>query len=213
MANDYCTNTEIKAAMPDDSADWSTTYDAILTTIATRASRAIDHYTGRHAGAYYVSADETRYFDGNDSYCLPIDELAAAPTSVSVAETGDIDSSADSGGSYTLWSASDYLLKPYNAADQGVPYTELEIDSRNGSKSVWYGFQKAVKIAGKFGFATAIPDDIKQAAIIQSVRWFKRGQQAFQDGAAVPELSQMVYVKQLDPDVKAILSYYLPVRL
>lgn len=207
MANDYCTNTEIKAAMPD--GNWGSAYDTFLTALATRASRALDVYAKRKPGAFYVSADVTRHFDGNGGVELWIDELAAAPTSVAVAETGIIDSSAGSGGSYTTWAATDYLLYPYNALDEGKPYSRLDVDVMNGSKAMWYPFKKSVKVVGKFGYAAAIPDFIKQAAIIQAARWFKRGQQGFVDTGAVVELGQMTYTQALDPDVAELAAKHL----
>jgi len=197
MANDYCTNTEIKAAMPD--GNWGSSYDTLLTALATRASRALDGLLKRMPGAFYVSADATYYFTGSGDAELWIGELAAAPTSVAVAESGDITS-------YTAWAATDYHLWPYNALSEGMPYQRLDIDLLNGTKALWYAYPKAVKIVGKFGFSAAIPDEIKEAAIIQASRWFKRGQQAYADTGAITELGQLHYTKQIDPDIAAILD-------
>ena len=44
-----------------------------------------------------------------------------------------------------------------------------------------------------------------QACLIQAGRWFKRGQQAYADAGASVELGQLIFAKQLDPDVEAIL--------
>lgn len=203
--NDYCTAAEVKAAMPD--GNWSTTYDVILASIATRASRAIDRFVMRAPGAFYVSADVTQYFNGNGTTKLRIGELAAAPTSVAVAETGIVDSSAGTGGSYTTYAATDYLLWPYNALNENEPYQRIDIDIYNGTRAMWYPFPKAVKIVGKFGYSATVPDDVKQCAIIQSARWFKRGQQAFQDTGAVVELGQLRYTQKLDPDIAALFGF------
>lgn len=196
--NDYCTAAEIKAAMPD--VTWGSTYDTILGLFATRGSRAIDRYTNRKPGAFYVSADVTRYFDGSGGTELWIGELAAAPTTVQVAETGVLTT-------LTTWASTDYLLHPYNALDDGEPYRRLDIDVANGTKTCWYAFPKAVKIVGKFGYSATVPDDVKQAAIIQAVRWFKRGQQAFSDTGAIVELGQLTYTKALDPDVALLIDH------
>lgn len=193
--NDYATNTEIKAAMPD--GNWSIDYDALFTTLATRASRLFDQVAGKKPGSFYVSTDVTRYFDGNGEILLPISDLAAAPTSLAVAETGSITV-------YTTWASTDYILLPYNAPDNGKPYTELLIDGMNGSKAVWYPFPKSVKIVGKFGYSVAIPDLVKQAVIMQASKWFKRGQQGFQDTGAITELGRLLYTKRLDPEVEMI---------
>jgi hypothetical protein len=202
--NDYCTNTEIKAVMPDQT--WSTTYDTLFTTLATRASRAIDRFTERKPGAYKVDTDVTLYFDGSGTDVLEIEELAAAPTSVAVAETGDLTS-------LTTWASTDYLLHPYNALDRYEPYTRLMVDYFNGLKAAWYAYPKAVKVVGKFGYTTATPDDVKQATIIQAVRWFKRGQQSFKDTGAIVELGQLQYTQALDPDVAQLLKHLRRVTL
>lgn len=205
MPNNYCTAEEIKAAMPDTT--WDSSYDAEFIRLAVAASRAIDRFTKRPPGFWYVSVDETRYFDGSGSGGLWIGYLAAAPTSVSVAESGDVADGADAGGTYTAWAASDYLLWPYNAAYDSEPYRRIDIDGMNGSKSGWYRFAKAVKIVGKFGWATAVPAEIKEITIIQAARWFKRGQQAYQDTGAVSDLGQLQYVQKLDPDIAVLIDF------
>lgn len=180
--------------MPDTS--WGSTYDAILTVLAKRASRAIDRFTGRDAGAFYVAVDTIRYYDGSGERDQWIDELAAAPTSVAVAEAGDLTD-------YTAWASSDYMVWPYH----GGPYARLDIDQLYGSKSIWYRFPKSVKVVGKFGYSTEPPDDVVMATIIQAARWFKRGQQAFRDTGAITELGQLTYTKSLDPDVAELIKH------
>jgi len=185
-----------------------------LALVRTRASRAIDRYTKREPGFWYVTTDTTRYFDGSGNSQMWIGHLADNPTSVSVAESGDVDSSAGSGGTYTAWATTDYLLWPYNAESQNEPYRRIDIDVLNGTKSTWYRYPKSVKIVGKFGWAsTAVQSDIRMMTIIQAARWFKRGQQAWQDTGAVVELGQMMYMQNLDPDIKAMLPYLAAVTV
>ena len=206
MANDYCTLAEAKAALPDTS--WSTAYDAILTALITRGSRAIDKLANYWPGAFFMSLDETRYFDGSGTRQQWVDHLAAVPTTVAVAETGITDTDAGSGGSYSTWLAADYMLWPRNALKNNEPYQRLDVDAFNGSKVAFYAFRRGVKVTGKFGYSTAIPDDVKQAAIIQAIRWFKRGQQAYRDTGAIVELGQLTYTQALDPDVAETLKGY-----
>jgi|GEM_PF-606731 len=193
----YCTAAEIKAAMPD--GNWGTSYDTLLATLAEQASRMIDQYLRRKPGAFAISRDTVRYFDGNGKQRLSTGELAAAPTSVQVAETGDLNT-------LTTWAATDYILYPLNAADDGKPYTHAVIDTLYGSKAVWCAYPKAVRITGKFGYATSTPGTINRAAIIQAVRWFKRGQNAYADTGAIVELGQLTHTKKLDPEVELILA-------
>lgn len=204
MANDYCTAAEVKIAMPD--GNWEASYDALIALLAARASRAIDRYTKREPGAYYVNADTTRYFTAGSDIELQIGEMAAAPTSVSIAEAGDLTD-------LTALVATDYFMEPYNALAEGLPYNFIRLDSLNGDWHYWPTFQKSVVIVGKFGYAAAVPDDVKQATIIQCARNFKRGQQGFQDTGAVAELGQLKYVKLLDPDVQLMVDYLRKVTI
>lgn len=213
MANDYTTISEVKAVLVDTS--WGTTYDSLLTVLITRASRTIDLFTGRPEGAYSVNADTTRYYDGSGCKELWIDEITTTPTSVTVAETGDVDNASGSGGTYTTWSTSDYSLWPYNAFNERRPFLRLDLDQLNGSKYSWYKFPKSVKITGKFGYSTttSLPPEIVQTTIIQTARWFKRGQQAFQDTGAIVELGQLTYTKALDPDIAEMIMHLRKVAI
>ena len=203
--NDYTTTTSVKMLMPDTA--WGTSYDAIMTRLITRASRLVDGLLHREPGAFAVGTQTTRYFDGSGDSKLLIGELAAVPSVVSVAETGLIDNANDTGGSYTAWIVNDYYPWPSNRVKEGKPFLRLDIDQLNGSKSVWYKYPRSVKITGYFGFATTshMPEEIAGAVEIQTIRWFKRGQQAFQDVGAVADLSQLKYVTKLDPDIASVL--------
>lgn len=213
--NDYCTVAEIKQALPAPSGtSWPSTWDTELTRLATVGSRSIDRATGRQPGAFYVNADVTRYFEGSGTTELCIGELAAAPTTVSVAESGVIDNAANSGGSYTAWTSDDYILWPYTSDTGYEPYTKLVIAYETGtSKSIWYPGPRMVKIVGPFGWSITTPADIKEAAIIAACRDWKRGQQGFQDTAALAELGQLIYTKGRDPRYQDLIMPYMRVRL
>ena len=54
--------------------------------------------------------------------------------------------------------------------------------------------------------STWLPEEIViQATLTQAGRWFKRGQQAYQDMGAAFEMGQFLYAQELDPDVRAVL--------
>ena len=199
MPNNYATIAQVKAHMPDGKLDSVTTYDAIITELCIRASRAIDSHLKRKPGAFSMDTDETRYYDGSGCAEQWIDELAGAPTTVSVAETGDLTS-------YTAWSSTDWYPWPPNALLDGLPYQRLDLDTLYGSKALWYRFRKSIKVVGPFGFSAAVPDELEEAAIIQVVRWLKRGQQGFQDVGAIANLGQLRYVKKLDPDIANLID-------
>ena len=203
MANNYCTLAEIKSAMADSGLASSSDYDTIIESTITRACRAIDRWTGRAAGAYAVtSTDETtRYYTGSGCDVQWVDEMAAEPSYVGNSQDGGVSST-----NYVEYSTTDYYVEPPTA----TPYTRLVLDSINGNYHMWYKFPRSVKVTAAFGYSlsSAIPDDIVQAAIIQTVRWFKRGQQAYKDTGAIAELGQLVYTQAVDPEVGNILAHY-----
>ena len=191
MPSDYCTVQEVKDMLPD--VDWDVShYDAILGSLITRASRLIDTFTNREPSSY-IAPVTTREFDGNDRAQLFIGDLAADPTEVWVKCDGI---------NYTLLDKSDYYCVPINALLEYQPYHYIRLE--NAYFPCW---RKAVKVKGNFGYSITVPDDIKQAAIIQVVRWFKHGQQAFQNNAANNELGAPQY-GGLDDSVTSILASY-----
>jgi len=204
MAEPYCEPADIKNAMPD--TDWGTAYEGILHNLAGRASRVIDTFTGRRPGAYKLLADETLYFTGDGSSSLWV-ELAQAPTTVAVDE--DADGSLDD---YVTWAVTNYKVWPPHALIMGQPYQRLDI-AMFAQKLYWPPWEDCIKIIGRHGYSTIPPEEIVQASIIQAGRWFKRGQQAFQDTGAIAELGKLTYTKRLDPDVDEIIDHYKRVTI
>lgn len=204
--SDYLTVDELKSRFPSN--NFGDTQDAVLAAAIKTASRQIDTLLSRKPGAFAVSADTIRYFRGSGTSQLWIDELAALPTAVAVAESGQVDNASGSGGTYTAWTANDYVCWPENALDEGMPFHRLDILLFNGltTKSMWYGYPRAVKITGRWGFSTSVPEEIKTATEIQAVRLWKRMQQGYSDVGAITELKQLRYVKDVDPMVSAILN-------
>lgn len=46
---------------------------------------------------------------------------------------------------------------------------------------------------------------VQQAALMQTVRWFKRGQQAYQDAAGSMDLGKLLYMKKIDPEIELLV--------
>ena len=108
---DYTSAADVRA-MVADSGNFSTdtSYDTLLGTYITAASRLIDRYVGGWDNYFYPSTDaETRYYDGQPGKELDIEPLLSL-TSVSVSEYGYTAST-----SYTDWTEnSDFYVWPYN---------------------------------------------------------------------------------------------------
>ena len=183
--------------MKQDQVDvnWSGALDLLATNLIKQASRLIDEATFVDEGAYKVETATTRYFDGSGKRELRIDPIAETPDSVEVNESADM-------STYVAWASTDYYVWPYNK----TPYRKLVIDALNGTKAVWFKYPRAVKVTAKFGFSTTPPELVKRAVTTQATRWLMRAQQGYQDVGAIEEIGQLRYVKQLDPDVQAILN-------
>ncbi|MGW8177398.1 MAG: hypothetical protein ACWGQW_01160 [bacterium] len=205
MATDYTTVDDVKVLILADTR-LGVEVEPTLGRLITVYSRAVDSHLNRRPGAFAVSTDSTQYFNGSGGLSQYIGEIAALPTTVAVAETGQVDNAEGSGGSYTTWTASDYYPWPMNALADGMPYSYLEIDRMNGSKSIWFRWPRSVKVTAKFGFSTSVPDEIRMATEIMVVRAFKRASQAYADAGAVTELARLTYVKKMDPDVVNMLE-------
>lgn len=201
---DYCTVAEIKADNPEGGFANSSAYDTALGGFITDASRAIDREMGRWDDFFCPSGAETRYFDGNGSSELWINEFLSV-SSLAVSEEGGLASS-----DYTTWAASDYILWPYNS----LPYMAIIVDRRNGSKLYFDAYPKSVKITGVFGYSISPPRNVRRACSIQAVRWFQRAKQNWAETGAKADLGQVIVnVNQkdfigskLDPDVAALLQ-------
>jgi hypothetical protein len=190
---DYITVDEVKEDQPSN--PWGSSYDKLIDTMIPAACRLMDQELLVKPGAYAVESETTRYFDGSGSSVQMVDPMADAPSEIAVNENGDL-------STYTVWSATDYYLQPYNS----TPYREIVIDLMNGTKAVWYRYPKAVKITAKFGISTEAPALVKRATIIQVHRWIQRATQGYEDVGALRDIGQLKYVKELDPDVKTILE-------
>lgn len=202
--NDYASVSDLRAALPDAIPSTDTSYDALLTSLLTRASRLIDRETGRDPGAYAVSSSDetTRYYTGSGGGQQWVDELAAAPSAVKIAQGG-----GRAASDYSTVASTDFDPWPYNAAGRREPYLRLDLDRLNGAYSVFPAFPFGVQVTGAWGYATTdkTPDEVVQATIMQAARWFGRGRQGYQDSAANPALGQMQYTQKLDPEVAEII--------
>jgi len=187
----YVTLAALKATLSISATTWN---DDLTAAIAA-ASRAIDEECGRR---FYADDDATsvRYYTPNVASHLTIDDLAAL-TSVYIDTAGT--------GSYTtLWTAGTHFhLSPYNAAEDGWPYTELEVRGQSGAYLPCY--TKSVKVTGQFGWPT-VPNAIAQATGILAARLFKRAREAPFSVFGMGVDGSAVRISRTDPDVAMLVK-------
>lgn len=201
ITNGYATLSEVKAALRlTDSVD-----DDLIEIAINAASREIDGYCER---TFYNGGTATREFIPANSFVTEIDDLQSV-TSIKTDGDGD--------GNYeTTWTTADYQLEPLNGFVSGIeqPYTRIKAigdylfpvyDVQNTNS-----YQASVQITGVWGWES-IPDAVRQACILSSLRQFKRydaplGIAGFGDYGPMR-------VSRVDPDIEQMLSPFRKVRM
>ena len=189
----YCTIGDLKAADHLNITD--TTCDLILTDVADAVSRWIDMYCGRE----FYTTTETRYFTSWYNDLCFIDDIS---TTTGLAILTD----ASGDGVYEdTWTTSDYYLRPYNPRS-GQPYYAIE--TRIGGNFIFPLVPHGVKITATWGF-TAVPEQVKQACILQSERLFKRFATPLGSSGMSALGEVRLSIPAADGDVIALLKPYV----
>lgn len=157
ITNGYATLDEVKRRIPHVEED----DDEDLESIIEGVSRYIDK---NRQGRRFYAASETRYYTPVSKDFVVIDDLLSL-TTLKTDEDGD-------GIFERTWSASDYLLVPYNAGLDGVPYTSIE-RFRFGSLLFPVDF-RSTEVVGSFGYTATTPKAIHEACVLLSMRLFER---------------------------------------
>lgn len=193
MANEYVELATLKEQLGIETAD--TTRDALLNKARAAASRAIDRATGRRfwldaavvARTYRL---QDRVVCDDDGEKLLVDDIGS--TTGLVVEAG-------SGGSFTA--VTGYETSPDNALADGNPITGLL--RVNGT---WGTAATRVRVTARFGWPS-VPDDVAEAALIQSTRLFKRKDSA--EGVTGSAEWGVVRLSRRDPDVWNLIEPYI----
>lgn len=200
--------------------------DVVLLRILDGAERKINRFCNRPDGFLAVEDASARYYKGSGKAYQLIDEC------VEITEVAVKDAWSDE--DYTAWSApsanmagdGDWFAGTGDPDDpdfNSLPYTLVFVDP-NGEQSWFTGeelWQKkrgrnargssllartpTVRVTARWGYSDLVPDDIRQATIMLSARWYKRLQGAMADSLASADLGGLMYVAQLDPDIAGIL--------
>ena len=187
----YCTLAEVKAALRlNDAID-----DTLIENSVEGASRRIDGYCGRF---FYNTTNAVKFF-ASDAYRLAVPDISS--TSGLIVQTDD-----NGDGSFeTTWTLNtDYILEPTDADLQSRPYRRITATGGKTFPMFYIPQDAGVQVTATWGFPS-IPDDVREACVLLSMRQFARynaalGVMAFGDMA--------VSVRSVDPDVRDLLSPY-----
>lgn len=183
---DLTTLAEVRAYLQKGSGD--TDQDTLVSSLITRASKAIENYTGREFNPV-TSTARTFIFDNGPLLSLAPYDLRA-PSSVVVG--------VETSGSNTTVAAADYSLRPQPSRDG--TYRWIRFSGQRGYPNC------QVTVTGTWGFA-AVPDDVKQWAIVTVALWLRRDVAAFESTFSLDE-DRLERPSALPAAVRAGLAQY-----
>lgn len=189
ITNGYCTLAEVKAVLRlTDSVD-----DTLLENTIEGASRRIDGYCGSF---FYQTAGVVNLYPINE-YKLSIPE-ASSITYLKTDTDGD--------GTYeTTWTAGvDYQLEPLDRALQNRPIRRISAVGGKTFPLFYVPDLPGVQVSATWGWPS-IPDDVREACILLSIRGFARYNAAL---GVVGFNDMAIQVRAIDPDVRDLLSPY-----
>ena len=192
ITNGYCTLAELKSALRiTDSTD-----DTLLENAVEGASRRIDGYCGRWF--YQTSSTAVK--------CNPYDEyLLIFPNDVATTTiTIKIDSAGDGTYATTLTQNTDYVLQPRNVVIQTRPYESARMVGTQSFPLPTIKAFETAEVTTVWGWS-AVPDDVREACILLSMRQFARLNAAL---GVVGFADMAITVRAVDPDVRDLLSPY-----
>jgi hypothetical protein len=182
----------------------------MLTSILTAASAAIDRMCRRSEyGFQALSVAIAKYFVGKGNAFLRIPECVEV-TEVAV-------KASVTATTYTAWTTpttvmagdGDWIPCTGNAnypVYGRLPYTLLLVDA-NSDYNYFLDSDAApvIMVTARWGHSVDIPDDIREATLMQSARWYKRFQSSGARSTSDSNFGKLAYQRTLDTAVKQIL--------
>ena len=200
IVHGYCELDELKHTNRLNINSSDSVSDDMLEGVIEAVSRRIDDECHRR---FYSDSDEVaRYYTASKSDFLFTDDIASPSSDVSI----EIDTNGD-GTFDNTFASTDFVLSPYNAELDGVPYQKIEL-SNTGQYLFPAKVKKGVKVTAKWGWST-VPKPIKQATLLQCERLFKRFSTPLGSESMTALGRMTLSIPSLDPDVELLISRYI----
>lgn len=167
--------------------------DALIKLFVNSVNTAIDTYAKRSIEA---TSDSTRYFTpfrDTDGPYLYFDDVIASITTVTNGDGVEVTSSQ-------------YVTLPANK----TPYYGIKILGSAGKAWTYQtDIENAITIVGKWGWATAAPNDVKQAALRWAVTLYRQKDTSVDlDRPFVTDAGVTILPLQMPSDVRQLLKPY-----
>lgn len=194
ITNGYATLAQVKAAVGITDTDDDTRVELVVGSV----SRQIDAWCQR---VFYDSGSvSARSFYAATPTLVRVDDFST--TTGLVVKTDDDDDATFE----TTWDAADYQVEPLNGVVDGMSgwpfYRVRAVESRSFPSSR----RPQVQVTAQWGWA-AVPEPVREACIVQSIRIFKRKDSPF-GVAGAADFGVMRMLSKLDPDVELMLAPY-----
>ena len=92
-----------------------------------------------------------------------------------------------------------YFLNGQYATEKGFPVHPDDVEFATHTPTV--------QVTAKWGYASEVPEIIKRATIMQTIRLYKRQKGAMADAVLSGDFNIQQYNKMIDPDIKAMLTF------
>ena len=171
--------------------------DADVNVALEAASRACDGYKNVAPGMFASSAQVRVYTASASERDLSIDP-AHTVASVKV--------DTDGNGTYdTTWvNGTDFVLRPANGTNDGIPFDRIELLPQSGRR--FSGYLNNIQVTGTFGWATT-PGAVTQATTIMAGRLLKRSRETPYGIVVVAgDTVSAARLGRIDPDVAFLLD-------
>lgn len=189
----------------DDLKTWLNLGDALddtsLGIAAASACTWVKQTCGRSFEITTSGSESSRVFEPKTATLCITDDFSTTTNLVVKVDNGD------DGVYETTLTASDYWAEPLNGIQDGltVPYYRVRCDS-------WLlptcNRRPSVQVTARWGW-TAVPDAVKQAALIEAARLFKRRTSPEGVLAGFQDFGASRIQQSADPDARALLNPYV----
>lgn len=176
--------------------------DTLLTTAASAACTWVIQTCGRSFEVTNSGSETARVFQPKTQTICVTDDFSSTVNLAVKVDNGD-------DGTYetTLTLNTDFLVEPVNGIEDGLSVPYRKIRAKNWVFPHCHTFP-SVQVTARWGWS-AVPDAVKQAALIEGARIAKRSKSpegvlgGFQDFGATP------IRQKADPDALALLNPYI----
>ncbi len=169
------------------------------------ASRQIDRICQRKF--WQDSTVQVKTFTPISNIFLDVPDISTTTGLIVKLDTND-----DGTHEKTITINTDFILRPANPRELGTgsgehePFTEIRILNTRSSERFDPDIINNVQVTAKYGFAI-IPEDIKQATLIQGLRLFKRKDTPF-NVFGNEQTGTIELFSKFDPDALALLKNF-----